>query len=158
MKNTTFQLHVQGESITEMVNDTAVGEYYPYRDSCSKPGDPKCRDSPAFFKYFSIPSHISSNPSIVLKRLNHHHVIYNETLPLVKNITLTKEYLSCSAEGTYLYVFFVECRACAKRCQSHGGTWNNVYKVCNIVSYLNRVCIRVRLDVDSGNWMIDQPQ
>lgn len=109
MKDTSFTLHVQGESMIEMVNDTAVGEYYPYRDSCSKPGDPQCRDSPALFKYFSIPSHISSNPFIVLKSLKSpSHVIYNDTLPLVKNVTLTKEYLSCSAEGTYLYTFFVE--------------------------------------------------
>lgn len=54
--------------------------------------------------------------------------------------------------------FLLNGRACAKRCQSHGGTWNNVYKVCNIVSYLNRVCIRIRRDDDSANWIIDKPQ
>lgn len=83
----------------ETVNNTSFGTFYPYRDICSKPKDPVCLNPSTYYKYFSIPSHIAKSHVFILRSAS--TVIFNRTLPVMKNITLTTDYLGCSSGGTY---------------------------------------------------------
>ena len=103
MVNSSFFLTVDKSRFFEDVNTNSTGDFYPYRDSCSKKNDPECFSPSVYYKSFSIPSHLSNNPNVILKSSS--AVILNTTIPFVKNITLTPSQLNCNIEGKYNFLF-----------------------------------------------------
>ena len=96
MRKSSFSMMVNSIHYSPHVNTTAFGLYYPYRDICNKPNDPQCVESSVYHIDFSIPS--SSNKNMLFALQSSKWLIYNTSLPSIRNVTLTRESLGCSSE------------------------------------------------------------
>ena len=136
-----------------IINREPFGEYYPYRDSCSKPNDPSCiTNVPVLNKVLKM--HPTANISRIILR-DFSHIVLDDTISFSDNVTLTMAELECSYYAQYWIIHFFINSECEAKCSQYHGLWNSIDHLCAITVYLNRVCIRVRLDPTTERLVAD---
>lgn len=96
----SFSVSVDNRSSLLTPNTTQYGSFYPYRDACSGERDPSCLVSKALFYEARLP-HLS-NDSHTFEFHSVQSVLYNTTLPMVQNWTLSRRAISCEGGSQYL--------------------------------------------------------
>ena len=94
MEETTFSITVDGEKRGFESVETGFGENYPYRDHCSKGGDPQCQSGDVLFYSATIPVG-EGNHAIQIGSEEYSGSIFEGVIPFNTSVNLYKKDISC---------------------------------------------------------------
>lgn len=95
LRNMSFSLfHNNASSEFNLVSE-GFGEYYPYRDSCNKLSDPKCKNSTVNYYSLLVPAVEKEDFSFKIVAQDR-SVLFEETLECSSTAYLNKMEINCS--------------------------------------------------------------
>lgn len=106
LERTEFEMWYGGSKYCFQPVTTGYGEYYPYRDTCDKKGDPGCRNSTVLYYMTSLfPK--EANTSLIIKYAGGVKDILRDTISAKHKLQLRKKDINCSGGNVYCSPFLV---------------------------------------------------
>ena len=102
MKEATFSVTVDGQKKGCKSVEVGFGEDYPYRDHCSKGGDPQCQSGDVLFYSATIPVG-EGNHTIQIGSKAYLDPIFEGVIPFNTSVNLYKKDISCVGGNEYLF-------------------------------------------------------